>query len=201
MKLFKIPIEEYEEYFDKELPKKEKKIIINLLNNSSSLRSKEEFEEIKMRLYTSCIDREFELIKIYLNEKIENESQDLTFKIDKTNQTASLFKVNKIFEQLIIPRTVKHESIDYLITSIAGTGNHIKTIKFVENSAVRTIYPDAFSFSNIEEIYFPSSLIDLEEGWCFGTEKLTKIITSPSNDQFIFKDNIYLLGKTDPNSD
>ena len=56
-------------------------------------------------------------------------------------------------------------------------------------------------FPNIEEIYFPSSLIDLEEGWCFGTEKLTKIITSPSNDQFIFKDNIYLLGKTDPNSD
>ena len=32
-------------------------------------------------------------------------------------------------------------------------------------------------------------------------KKLTKILISPLNDQFIFKDNKYLLGKTNSNSD
>ena len=43
------------------------------------------------------------------------------------------------------------------------------------------------------KIYFPKSL---EEGWCSDTENLNKIIISPLNDQFIFKDNKYLLGKS-----
>ena len=199
MRLFKIPTEEFEKHLNIELSKEKVKEILDILKNSNNLRTKEEFEEIKIRLYTSCRKGEIELTKIYLNEKIENE--DLTFKIDKSNQTASLFKVNKIFEQLTIPRTVKHESIDYLITSITGTGNNIKTIKFVDNSAMRTIYSDAFSQSKIEEIHFPSSLIELQSGWCFGTDELTKIIISPSNGQLIFQEDKYLLGKTDPNSD
>ena len=41
----------------------------------------------------------------------------------------------------------------------------------------------------------------MKEGWCFETNELAKIIISPSNSQFIFKDDKYLLGKTDPSSD
>ena len=52
-----------------------------------------------------------------------------------------------------------------------------------------------FSNSKIEEIYFPASLRELKEGWCFGADKLTKIIISPSNDQFTFNEDKYLLGK------
>ena len=42
---------------------------------------------------------------------------------------------------------------------------------------------------------------ELREGWCHETSNLTKIIISPSNDQFTFKEDKYLLGKTDPNID
>ena len=55
--------------------------------------------------------------------------------------------------------------------------------------------------SVIEEIYFPASLKELKEGWCYKTDKLTNIIISPMNDRFIFKENKYLLGKSDPNID
>ena len=44
-------------------------------------------------------------------------------------------------------------------------------------------------------------MTDLKEGWCFVTSKLKKIIVSPSNDRFIFKDDKYLLGKSDNKSD
>ena len=54
--------------------------------------------------------------------------------------------------------------------------------------------------SNLQ-IYFPTSLKELRKGWCQGISNLAKIIISPLNGQFIFKDNKYLLGKSDPSSD
>ena len=55
--------------------------------------------------------------------------------------------------------------------------------------------------ATFEEIYFPASLKELGVGWCCGIEKLNKIIISPMNGQFIFKDDKYLLGKSDENEE
>ena len=98
---------------------------------------------------------------------------------------------------LIVPRTVKHESTDYLITSICGTNDDIETLKFVENSTVKTIYPPSIQFLDIKEIHIPASLNEIKEKWCIGTTKLTKITISPLNGQFILKDDKILLGKSD----
>lgn len=54
----------------------------------------EEFEEIKEMLHKSFRNCYIELIKICLNETIIDILEGLVFKIDKSNQTASLFKVN-----------------------------------------------------------------------------------------------------------
>ena len=64
---------------------------------------------------------------------------------------------------------VKHEDDDYLVTNICGLNDatffyESLKIKFEEESAVRTIYGFVFSSSDIEEIYFPKSLIELKEG-------------------------------------
>ena len=83
----------------------------------------------------------------------------MKFKINKTNKTASLFKINsKQIEHLIVPRTVKHVSHEYLVTSICYLGGSTSTIKFEENSSVNTIYQFALADSNVEEIYFQISL-------------------------------------------
>ena len=42
---------------------------------------------------------------------------------------------------------------------------------------------------------------ELKEGWCINANDLTKIIISPSNGQFKFIDDKYLIGKSDPNKD
>ena len=41
---------------------------------------------------------------------------------------------------------------------------------------------------------------ELKEGWCNFTSNLININISPLNDQFIFKDDKYLFGKSNPNS-
>ena len=41
----------------------------------------------------------------------------------------------------------------------------------------------------------------MKEGWRGGTKNLTRIIISPSNGQFIFKKDKYLIGKSNKNND
>lgn len=102
-------------------------------------------------LYEACKQGDIELIKICLSETIQAEnSQNFFYKINRTTKTASLFKVNSNINQLNIPRTVEHESTEYLITSITGTNRTIKTVTFAEDSAVDTVYFGAFTQSQLE---------------------------------------------------
>ena len=199
-KMFRIHVDQYKKDIDSLLSKEKKDKILELFTNSNQLYSEEEFNIIEYNLHNACREGDIDLIQIFLSETIENPIEGLTFKINRTNQTASLFKVSNI-EHLVIPRTFQYESTEYLITSIKDTNYNIKSIKFAEDSAINTIFGGAFLSSKIEEIYFPKSLKELREGWCHGADKLTKIIISPSNDQFIFNEDKYLLGKTDPTSD
>ncbi|KAK8842998.1 hypothetical protein M9Y10_025185 [Tritrichomonas musculus] len=200
-KFFQIPIEEYEEDMMRESSKEKKKEILELFTTYNKIRSKDEFDEIGFDLHNACRTGDLELIKILLSETIEKSREGLTFKIDSTNETASLFNAYDDIEELIIPRTVEHNSTEYLITSIYRTGLNIKTIKFSEDSAVKTIYKNAFCDSRIEEVYFPENLRELKERWCYRTDNLKKIIISPSNDQFKFEDDRYLISKSDSNND
>lgn len=125
---------------EEELAKGKKNEILDLLINYNKLRSEEEFKEIKYKLHFACKEGDLDLIKIFLSETIKDYSNTLHFKIDGTNQTASLFKVNNDIEEVIIPRTIKYNSVKYLITSISGVSRRLRTLKFAEDSEVKTIY-------------------------------------------------------------
>ena len=66
---------------------------------------------------------------------------------------------------------------------------------------MQTIEKNSFSNSKIEEIYLPKGLNELKEGWCSNTSNLTKIIISPSNGQFILKNDNYLVCKSDQSNE
>ena len=87
-KIFKIPIEEYEEDMNTEFSKEKKKDILDLFTNHNKLRSKDEYKQFESDLHLSCQQGDLELIQIYLSETINNDSNELTFKIDKTKRTA-----------------------------------------------------------------------------------------------------------------
>ena len=112
--VFEIPINDYEIYMEKDPSKEKKAEILYLFTNHNHIKSEAEFDEIKSKLHYACQKCDLDLIKILLNETIRIDSNDLTFKIDKTNHTASLFKGNPNFNNLIIPRTVKHEMNDFI---------------------------------------------------------------------------------------
>ena len=99
LKMFQIPIEKYEKNVEINEKKKE---ILDLFKNSNYLQSEEEFKEIEYRLQVACEKGDLELIKIYLSKRIENATKDMIFNINKTNQTASLFKIERGNDNIII---------------------------------------------------------------------------------------------------
>ena len=201
--MISIPFEEYEKDIEAGKLKERKNEIHEIFTNSNQHCTEEEYVLIEENLHIACTEGDIELINIYLNETISNGTKNLLFKIDRKTQTASLFRVNdENTEDIIIPRTVQHDSTEYLVTSVIGTvQENIKSIKFSENSAIETFYGTAFGYSEIEEIYFPASLKELKEGWCSDTDYLKKISVSPMNNHFVFKEDKYLLGKSDSNQD
>ena len=203
--IYEIPIEKFETDMNSELSKNKKEKILDLFRNHNELKSEDEYKRTECWLHNVCEAGDHELIKILLSETIEDDSKNYLFKIDKTNKTASFYGFKHKLSDFVIPRTVKYKNDDYLIPSISDLHwSLIYTIdslnvKFEEDSAVSTFHRYALSHSNIEEIYFPESLIELKDGWCDSTPKLRRIIISPTNGQFIFKEEKYLIGKSNQN--
>ena len=86
-KMFKILINQYKKYINTLLSKDKKKEILDLFTNSNQLRSEEEFKEIECNLHDARRVGDIDLIQIYLLEKVENPTKDLSFKIDRTKKT------------------------------------------------------------------------------------------------------------------
>lgn len=201
-KQFQIPIGKFESEMCTQAAKEKKSQILDLFKNNNEIRSKEEFNDIKFFMKRAVSRGDLELLEIYLSEeiKVEIENKQFSFKINKERKTASLFEIYESLDDLIVPRAIKYGSEDYLVTSIIGSGsylNEFKRINFPENSAVNTIYEYSFYLSGVETISIPSSLIELKTGWCCYTDNLTNIIIPKSNNRFLYKDNKYLLSKSD----
>ena len=198
--MFKIPIEIYEKDMNTESLKENKEKIIDLFMNHNNLVYETDFIKVKTKLHRACRECDLDLIKILLCETIVDDSKRIFYKIDKTNKTASLFQVDGYGNSITIPRTVKHESTDYLITSISKCHYSVEYIEFAEDSAIDTIYRGAFVNSKISELNIPASLKKLKTGWCDFVFYLNKITISPLNDHFVLKDGKCLLGKSEENS-
>lgn len=130
----------------------------------------------------------------------------LTFKIDPTSLTAEVIKSPEAKGNIFIPRSIMYQSQHYNVTSIQPKSfkdnNHIISIDFPEDSAIRKITNKAFLYSSIERITIPASLDDLEEGWCDELKYLTHISISPGNKRYKFlnDDKNIIIGKSDLNS-
>lgn len=130
-----------------------------------------------------------------------NTSKDsLNFELNNHNFTAKVIKSPKASGNVIIPRSVTYQNQEFLITKIGKESfflnTEIKSISFADDSELHTIEKNAFYDSKIEEIYLPSKLAELEEGWCYLTSYLKNISVSSNNNHFKFTENKYLLSKT-----
>ena len=77
----------------------------------------------------------------------------------------------------------------------------LQKVVFSEDSEFISIGIESFWNSSIKSIEFPSCPIEFKDGWCSGLRNLTEIKMRPSNKNFIYIDNKFLLGKSYVGSD
>ena len=137
-----------------------------------------------------------------IQNKIQNISMHIEkFIVGKTDQKSDNFDVLlysfRDIEEVIIPSFIRQ------IGSYAFSQcKKLKTVEFGINSKIESIEKKAFFESSLKKIKIPSSIVDLKEGWCECTQKLTdiEIIQSEIQNISIF-DEKFIVGKTDQKSD
>lgn len=137
-----------------------------------------------------------------------NQKQDsnINYELDSRHSIAKIVDSSYCNENIIIPRSIKVNSQEYLVTSIetgAFCESNIKSVSFPNNSALKTIKSNSFS-SDLKNLYIPSSVENLEDGWCEYTDNLINITISPNNKRYkIYEKNNYyfIIGKSDMNKE
>ena len=115
------------------------------------------------------------------------EQDNIIYSINFKDNTATILESKSEKEEIIIPRTITFESIEFVIKCIRKFAFHkskAKSIQFAADSEILTIESDAFHISQIESFSIPASLVDIQEGWCERTPNLTKINVSPDNPRY-----------------
>ena len=108
----------------------------------------------------------------------------ITFEISKEDHTVTIIKSPTAKAALLIPRTLSHQSQEYIITSIKDrsfkNNKTIRNIEFSTDSLLYSICNEAFSHSSLESIKIPAKLTEIGYStfsWC---SKL-KTIEIPTN--------------------
>lgn len=129
----------------------------------------------------------------------------LTFELNETDFTAKIINSSSIKGPLIIPRSIRYQSCDYIIINIGEKSfkdnNCISIIQFPDDSKLLSISKKAFYYSSLQQLTIPSSVENLETGWCKGTSELISISVSSQNRNFSLFNNQFILGKTIKDSD
>ena len=124
------------------------------------------------------IQQSFYHILIILTKLIHVFIQNPHFLDDSNLQTIGkcAFSYSAISKIIIIP-----SSVTIIGKRAFCNCNKLQHIIIPNDSKLQTIESGAFSNSKIESFTIPSELIELKEGWCFGTSYLKKIKVSPNN--------------------
>ena len=124
----------------------------------------------------------------------------IRYSLNDKDNTAIITENRLLTRDIFIPRSVKYESTEYIITSIQQSAfancNLTITFKFASDSEVRTIEEKAFSDSTIQYLEIPASVTDLKDGWCYEANELKQVIVNENNPRYKNYDNDIVIGKT-----
>lgn len=95
--------------------------------------------------------------------------QDKLFFVLNEDKTASLVDSDSPTGDIIIPRSIKYEDQEFIVTTIkTNSFRHLyelSTIRFPPDSEVKTIEEKSFDDCGVTHIFLPPSLTNLAEGW------------------------------------
>lgn len=114
----------------------------------------------------------------------------IDYSLNDEDKTATVIGCAPATGHINIPELIKFESQEYIVTSIIGGA-------FTDLSVDILFRPDMlYNISSVTHIILPSSVKELEEGWCCGASDLIEVKISPDNPYYKLYDNKLVLGKS-----
>lgn len=111
--------------------------------------------------------------------------ENFYYSINEEDQTASVIKCRIDATEIIIPRSIKHELKEYIVTIISVEAfifSGAKSVSFEPNSELRAIEKDAFSYSNLARIQIPSHVRQIYEHAFLCCKQLVRIEFEPNSE-------------------
>ena len=143
------------------------------------------------------------MFSVQTSKKISKD--EIIYLVNQNDETASVIGISYVANDIYIPRSIRDESKEYIVTSVSNgaftSRLRIKSIKFAQDSELRTIESNAFANSKVEKLYFPASVTDLKEGWCRYTFELKRVEIDPRNPRYSVLDGKFIIGKSDIKND
>lgn len=127
----------------------------------------------------------------------------LEFKLDKNEHTASAINLQDNVSKVFVPRFVEYKNEKYLVTSLKDRifqDKSIDSLMFDEHSEIDS-FDSIFQYTKINKLQIPPKLKTINGFFAIEVKGLKEIEVSPQNNNFIYYQNILLLGKSDPNND
>ena len=140
--------------------------------NSIFWEDSEYIEDIFFRIYWRSIEFYIKISILFFSYKhLKKISKyEIIYLINQKDDTASAIGVSYVSNYIHIPRSIRYESKEYVVTSVSNCAFtsqlRIKFIKFGQDSEIWMIESNALAISKVEQFYLPASVIELKEGWC-----------------------------------
>lgn len=168
--------------------------IIQILFKNQYFNAKEQFNEIKEDLKKECQQENVEFVELMTRKRIK--LLGFSFILNENEKTAILFHNDSNNKEIIIPRSIRiNGKEEFIITSIAEKAfmneRTIETIKFSENSEIKTIGKNAFSYTLLENVSIPSSVTNICEFSFSNCFRLQTINFSENSELRIIENNSF----------
>ena len=126
---------------------------------------------------------------------------EIVYLLNKEKCTSCIFGYKFPRGDVFIPRSIRYENNDYLVTSILPgafkQASDIKSIQFAKNSELQKIGKEAFSNSSVMMLSIPSCVREFEHGWCSWASLLKYVQVFKNGDENIKNyGNEFVLGKS-----
>ena len=134
------------------------------------------------------------------------EQNELIFSLNEEDKTASIIGCKYPEKEICIPRSINHESQEFVIKSIkegAFRNSRFESLCFSPDSELQVIEKSAFASSSLKNLFIPSTVNELKEGWCRRTFNLVNVTVDERNPYFknSEENSKLILGKSDTKSD
>ncbi|KAK8845986.1 hypothetical protein M9Y10_020924 [Tritrichomonas musculus] len=139
--------------------------LIDSFFNSDGIKTTQEFNEFKSKLFKASLKSEFNSNDIS-SEKVLNVN-GIQYLLNEKEKTAGVLEVFSFESYIFIPRSVIYDSEEFLVTKILENSfcedQIVTTIEFPEDSELKEIEKNAFLNSQIETIEIPKHVTKICE--------------------------------------